>query len=293
MKLLLFLLTILLLTSSTALAQVRVMAGDIKETRRTDGFFNKLEIELKLLGDPLADAKAIRVKVQTAVDETGRNLIPERDKGDEFTEISEYNRSAPKIDIELKNPARQATQVNEVAGVIELYMPGKDPASILTIANLLSATGKPLVSPALKAAGIEITVWNKEQFDARKKSEEARLRKEAESKKKEAAAELGEEVVEGLMKVFGGLFSAMTEMDENGIALQVSDKQSKIIKFEFQSADGKELSYNGRSITGNEPKTIIFNLEQKLPPTARLKIYIYTPKAVLKVPFKLTNIPLP
>ena len=35
---------LLMLLSATVYPQVRVMPGEVKDTRRTDGFFNKLEV---------------------------------------------------------------------------------------------------------------------------------------------------------------------------------------------------------------------------------------------------------
>src|SRR6185436_18584264 len=57
--------------------QVKVAAGDVKDTRRSDGFFNNLAIQLKINGDALVGAKGIRVSVSKALDDTGRNLIKE------------------------------------------------------------------------------------------------------------------------------------------------------------------------------------------------------------------------
>ena len=50
------LLSTLILTGGVY-GQVRVMPGDVKDTRRTDGFFNKLEVEMKVLGDVLSGPK--------------------------------------------------------------------------------------------------------------------------------------------------------------------------------------------------------------------------------------------
>jgi len=57
---------------------LRVTAGTIEDRRTTGKFFGGLEIELKLTGDDLADAKAARVVLKKAVDESGRDLRPEQ-----------------------------------------------------------------------------------------------------------------------------------------------------------------------------------------------------------------------
>ncbi len=274
-------------------AQVRVMADDVTDTRRSDGFFSKLEVKLKIFGDGLSEAKAMRLKVSKAVDETGKDLIGEKTNEDEFEEIGSSSNESSELEVELKNPARRATAVEEISGTIELFTPRKDPAATVAIANALRLTGKPLINPALKAQGIEITLWTKEQFEAQKKIEEERMKKLAESKRKEAAAEMGEEMAAGLMKIFGGLFGAMSEMDENNIALRLDDKHSKVLSIEFEDAAGKPIRRNSRSTMGDNPQTIIFGFEQKMPATAKMKVYLMTPKSVVSVLFKVTNVPLP
>ncbi|MGE0887546.1 MAG: hypothetical protein AB7P14_28835 [Blastocatellales bacterium] len=284
-------------SGSTCLAQVRVMPADVKETRRTDGFFNKLEIELRLIGDALEQAKGIRVLVDKAVDETGKNLLNEEKQELEFKELDSDGQSK-KIDIELKNAARRAEVVSEISGTLEIFTPQKDPRSIITFPSVLKTTGKPLVNPSLKASGVEVVVWTKEQYEARRKAEEERIKKELEERRKKASQdelkeEFGDALADGLMKIFGGLFSAFSEIGENAVALQINDPQSKLISIEFESAAGKPIKRQSRMTMGSQPQTQVYEFEEKLPDTARIKVYLLTPKAVTKVPFKLTNVPLP
>lgn len=275
------------------------MAGDIKDTRRTDGFFSKLEVEMKVLGDILAEAKGIRVLVTKAVDETGKNLIPEKKEEKDFTELDSSDKGTIKVSIELNNPARRALAVQEIAGTLELFVPRRDPAATVTIPQLQGAIGRPFVNPGLKAAGIEVSIWNKEQYETRKKSEEERLKRAYEERKKKAAEaggateELGEALAEGLMKAFGGLFGAMTEMSENGLAIQINDPQSKLVGIEFSDVTGKVISNRGRTTLGSTERTMIYDFEEKLPATTRIKLFLLTPRAVVKEPFRLTSVPLP
>jgi len=288
---------LLILLPAGAVAQVRVMPAEVRETRRTDGFFNKLEIELKLIGDAMNEAKGIRVILDKAVDDTGRDLLNPEKKSDEFDDISSSFGNREKIDIEMKNASRQAATVQEISGRIELFIPKRDPKASLLFPGALKNTGRPLTSADLKAAGITITIWTKEQYEVRRKAEEARIKKEMEERKKKAAENPGDpsdEMIEGLMKIFGGLFSAMTEMGENAVALQLSDKQGKLISIEFEDAAGKPISRQGRSTMGSkDDQTQILEFENKLPADARMRVYLLTPRSVVSTPFKLTNIPLP
>jgi hypothetical protein len=83
-------------------------------------------------------------------------------------------------------------------------------------------------------------------------------------------------------------------MNDNDIALLVEDPDSRIVDIEFQDATGKKLETNGRSSTGShELKTSFYNLRNKLPENVKLTIYLSTPKALLKVPVSLKDVPLP
>jgi hypothetical protein len=279
---------------SASVAQVRVMPGDVKDTRRTDGFFNKLEVELKVLGDVLAQAKGIRYTVEKAVDETGKNLINEEKTGSDFEEIS--NPDSVKIELELKNPSRQAMTVKEISGTLEIFAPQRDPASSVTVPSFVKQTGKMIANPALKAAGLEVTIWTKEQFEANKKAEEEKLKKAMEERRKKGAKEgedIADALAEGLAKMFGGMFGAFGQMGENSVAFQVNDPNARLISIEFETAQGKSIERNGRMTMGDQPKTMIYEFDEKLPATARLKVYLITPKSLVKVPFKLTDVPLP
>jgi hypothetical protein len=293
-------LVLLVLTNAAVHAQVRVMPGEVKDTRRTDGFFNKLEVEMKVVGEILTDAKGVRVTVIKAVDETGKDLVPEKEKEKDFDEVDSSDKSTLKVELELKNPSRQALAVQEISGTLEFFVPKRDPAATVTVPELGRVVGQAVNSPALKAAGIEISIWNKEQYEGKRKAEEERLKKALEEEKKKKKAEsgtpdedLGDALANGLMKVFGGLFSAMTEMGENGVALQIKDVKKQLIGIEFRDAAGKEVSHRGRTSMGGEERTVLYEFEEKLPASTQVRFYLMTPNSVVKVPFKLTGVPLP
>ena len=279
--------------------QVRVMPGEVKDTRRTDGFFNKLEVEMKVLGDVLSGAKGIRVRITKAVDETGKDLLPEKKGDDEFKEISSSGSETAKVDLELKNPARKAMAVQEISGTLELFVPSRDANATILIPSLTSAVGHAFEHAGLKAAGIDVSIWNKQQYETRRKSEEERLKKAYEERKKKAAEpggsaeDFGDALAQGLMKVFGGLFNAMTEMGENGLAIQVTDPKKLLIGIEFEDANGKTIDHRGQTTLGGEERTMLFDFEEKLPETARVKLHLLTSKSVVSFPFKLVNVPLP
>ena len=287
--------------NATAAAQVRVLEGSVAETRRNDAFSSGLQVDLKVVGDVLKDAKGIRVIVQKAVDETGKDLLEEKKAEKDFKEIDLQGDNNTKLSLSLKLSERKAAVIKEISGYLEMFLPTKDAKSIITVANVMKGAGKPLTSAALKSAGLEMTVWTKEQYEARKTVEEERIRKEQEDKRKKGGAEpleeLGELMVEGLSKIFGGMFGGFDELSENSIVLTIKDPNAKLLDIAFEDAKGQAIktgrSSSSGSFTNPELKTRIFDLDEKLPDTARIKFAVLTPASVSRVPFKLTNVPLP
>lgn len=278
--------------------KVGVLVGEIKDSRTTGSFFAGLEVELKIMGDALVDAKAMRLSVDATVDDTGRNLIGEKTEKPEFKEIDLSGKTAATAKVELKNPVRQATAIQELSGSVELFIPRRDGESVVMVTNLSRNLGVPISAASLKAAGIELVIWNKNQFEARKKAEEQKLKKELAVKPKKAgedeSEDPGEALAAGLQKMFGSLFSGFARMEENSLAFQVTDPQSRLVGIEFVDERGKPIGNNGRmTMGGGKEKTSIYEFSEKLPDAARVRIYILTSKATIKVPFKLTNVPLP
>lgn len=278
-SILLIVFTVLVLASS-GLAQISVKPGDMKDSRTTGSFFAGFEIELSVTGASLTGAKAMRVLLTAAADETGRNIIKESQT--DFEEINEDETEAS-VTIKMKNPSRSAMTIKEITGSVEIFVPAKDPASIVTVTNISKSIGVPVSAPALKAAGIEVTIWNKEQYEARKKA--------AEEEKKKSKGESG--IGEGLMGMFSSLMDSFGNMDENSIAFQIKDPQLKIVRIELQNAEGEVIGSGGMTIGDAKQQTRILDLQEKLPPNARVKIYILTAKSMIKSSFRLEKITLP
>lgn len=145
-------------------AEIAVTVGEVSDKRTTGVFFAGLEIKLLLSGTELADVKGLRVKVASASDNTGSDLVEEKKRmafADDFKPLKEpfgpgaNKKGTYEVEILLANPERAAKSV-KLAGVLELMSPKADPASVVTAA-LAKDAGKPLDDPAIKTAGVEIT----------------------------------------------------------------------------------------------------------------------------------------
>jgi hypothetical protein len=289
----------LLYAPSFCCAQIKVAAGDLEDSRRTDGFFNRLKADLKISGPGLGGARGARVLITRAVDETGKDLLGEKEPDRDFKELDVSDSSEARLQIELKNPERRAATIREISGTVEIFSPQRDPKSTIVVPNFQKNIGTPLANPSLKSAGIQITLWTKEMFDARKKAEEDKLNKQIESKAKQAekSGNLEDAVNvlgEGLTAIFGGMMSSFATMGENDLAFRVQDPASKLISISIEDAQGKPIERGGRmTIGGSDERTIIYNFEQKPPANARIRLFVLTPAAIVKAPFKLTGVTLP
>lgn len=253
----------------TALSEVKVTVGDINDKRTTGKFFAGLEIELKLSGPELADAKGIRTTVKSATDDTGAALPKAENRfgGDGFEELQkafgggfggEKKADEFQVKLEFGNPPRSAKSVKTLSGSIELLIPKQDPASIIT-ASVAKDAGKPIENPVLKAAGVEFT-----------------LRAPGAAAKKTSAFNLG-----------GG-------SGENDLGYEIKDPKNKVASVEFFDAGGKKLESNGRMSSGfNDSKTVTISFNAKPPADAVAKIYVVTDKSVVTVPLDLKDVPLP
>jgi hypothetical protein len=270
---------------------LRVSAGTIEDRRTTGKFFGGLEVELKLTGDDLADAKAKRVIVKKAVDETGRDLLPDERKDPDFS-----TSSGSDLKVNLKNPARGSTALKEISGHVELFTPSRVPASVVTIDRLPSRMDKPISMPALRNQKIEIAVVSpkvhranaakrKAEFEKEMAKNKAEMEKEMKGASPEEAKAL--EAIMGLAQAFSGM---MDEVGDNDLILNVKDADGRVMDVEVTRADGEEISSNGSMSSG---ELRVMNFSEKLPADAKLKVLVKTKKALVSAPFTLSNVSLP
>ncbi len=278
---------VLLLLSAVPLAaqDVRVSAGTIEDRRTTGRFFGGLEVELKLTGDDLADARAARVLVKKAVDGTGRDLMPEKAKEGDFEKTS----GAP-MKVNLKNPARNASAIREISGEIQLFTPSRDPAATVVVDRILSRMDKPIDAPALKAQQIQVRLVSPKVYRADAKKREAELEKKMEQHKEEVKKEAGDDkTAEALMALVKGFAGMMGEVGDNDLILQIEDEQSKLLDVEVVGREGV-IDTNGSMSSGGLK---ILQFSQKLPADAKLRFLVQTKGSMVRAPFALKDVPLP
>jgi hypothetical protein len=276
----------LALSAAAAAQAVRVSAGTIEDRRTTSRFFAGLEIELKLTGDDLADAKSARILLKKAVDETGRNLLPESKPDEEFKSIN-----SSELKLSLKNPARGASAVKEIVGQIELFVPSRDPAATVTVDRLLSRMDKAVDSSALKAQKIALRVVSPNAHRAAAKKRDAEFEKEMAKHKEEMKKEAGDDkTAEVLMALVKGFSGMMNEVGDNDLILEIEDPEKKLLDVSVVGPKGDTIDTNGSMSSGS---LRILQFHEKLPADAKLKLLLQTRKSIVSAPFSLTNVPLP
>ena len=267
---------IVLLTLNSTAGAITPSIGEIKDSRTTGEFFAGLDLELKLVGDDMADVKGIRTSITSAVDETGRDLVDPQKVKTDFEEFNTSSYQKNSVTLSLKNPARKAAVIKELKGELQFFVPKKDPSSTVKVLKLKAQTGKAIPSSVLKTAGIEMTVLSKADHE-----------KQQQKKQEEAKAEA---LKQGITDMFDGMFGGFMDVGENDLVFMVKDPNKKLVNYEVVDASGKRIDNNGSMSTG-EMK--IVNYSQPLPDDATLMIYVMTPGSIQTAKLEFASIALP
>lgn len=266
----------------------KVSLGQVRDRRSDSSPFKRLEINLDLPEVPAADVVASRIVVTAAVDDTGRNLVPDDSgkSGLQPTQQGRFGGAAEKTEpttlmLELKNPARKANVVRSVTGDIELYMPGKDPHGTANVPKFLAQAGRPLADPALKANGVEITVVGKEQLEAEKKLRLEKMKQEA--KKKRTPPELVDEMVAEFNSEF-------LKPEDGEVVLKVKAPEGRIQEMVYVNAAGEEKR---ASMSEKQGFTVLSTWGETPGPDWGLRVRMKTPKTLARYSFALKDVPLP
>ena len=260
------------------------------QDRRSEGHFPRFTLGIELPDIPAFEAKASRVVVMKAVDDLGTNLVRE-DAGEarlEPTQRGQFGKPkegpAPPTIVfaEMKNPPRKATTLKEVSGEIELYVPGRDPNGEADFPKILSMAGKPLVHPALKANGVEISVLSQPQIEAeRKKAGDAERAKA----KKEGITD--DETIKSMVEY---AVDSFPKGGEGQIVLRVKDPKKAIQDFKMADGEGNP-QFNGKSDEAGF--TILEFWGDKPKPDWSMKVLMQSDTSLVRHTFVFRDVPLP
>ena len=269
----------------------KVAPGAVEDQRSSDSRMGGLSVGLKITGGALADVKAIRIRVKSAKDDAGTVLYKpaKDDKQADFDEFSPDRYPGPRCS--LGSPSRDASKI-EVSGEIELFIPSRDPGTKQRFENVLSRLDKPIASPALKAAKVEITPLSAAAYKTRQQANKPSKEKIIEEGKKHGASEAEIQQVIGMMDALAALGG--DEPSETSVLIESKDPDGRIISVDLVGADGAELRAPSRgSNGGRENKLSKIDLAEKPPAGAALLVTLRTPKSVVTLPLSLKEVALP
>lgn len=278
---------------AAAQTNVKVVVSEVVDDRISQGMMTGgLALAFKLEGEGLDAVKSVRYRVKEAKDDSGKSLLDPKAKAPSFTD---RNVNGGEVRVDLANPPREASSVR-VSGTAELFVPSRDPASVVKVPGFLGRLDKPVSSKGLKAAKVEVTVLSKEKYlEERKKDrldEKKIARIRAEGKERGMKPEELDALIE-MAKAFDEIGSG--ELPAIGLYLKVPRaSEEKIQEFWIETAAGERIETGSSSGSGGEEYTLKqVEVRQVIPRDAVLVFSLFTEKSVVPVPFDLKEVPLP
>lgn len=277
----------------TGQSNVKVVLTDVVDDRISDGMGSGgLVLTLNLDGEGLDGVKSARMRVKEAKDDSGKSLFNPKSRPAEF---SDRNSNAGNIQVALDNPPRSATSMR-VSGTADLFLPGKDPSSVVKVPGFLARAGKPVDSKGLKAAKVEVTVLSKESYVAARKKNRLDEKKIAEIRAEAKERGMKDEEVGPLIEM-AKAFDEMGESDfpEHGLYLQLPKaSEEKIQELWLETPAGERIETGGHSARTDKDVVLQqIDVKKALPKDAVLALSLFTEKAIVSVPFDIKEVRLP
>jgi hypothetical protein len=134
---------------------VRVLAGDVTDARFSGGHrTGGLSLKVKVRGDGMDGVQALRFLLADARDDLGNELLPMKREAPEFHDV---RGDGAEQQLSFRNPPRDASSFR-VSGEVELFVPARDPNAVVKVSRAFARPGRPLSSPGLAAANVELTL---------------------------------------------------------------------------------------------------------------------------------------
>ena len=281
--------------AGTAPAQtnVRVVPKEVVDDRISEGLMKGgLVLQLDLEGDGLDVVQSARVRLKSAKADTGEDLLPKEERVPDF---SDRNVNAGTLQVVVNSPPRAARSV-QVAGTVELFVPGRDASAVVRMPGALSKPDKPVVSKGLKSAKVELTVLSKAKYaEERKKHrlDEAKIAKIREEAKSRGMKDEEADAIVEMAKAFDEMGEG--DLPEHGFYLKVpTASEEKIQEVWLETAKGEKLETGGSSSRSDEAFVLKqVSLKAAPPKDAVLVARLLTDKSIVSVPFEMKEVRLP
>jgi hypothetical protein len=266
---------------------VQVELDEVTDNRVTAGpWKGSLELRVNVKGAAADKASAARIIVNDARDDRGTALSKDSTKPD----FMSRQVNSGTLQFSIGTPARSANAV-KIKGSVELYVPARDPASVVTIDKALSKLDAPLSAKPLQAAKIAITPLSPAAYAAARKARKLDDQKVAELRaegKRRGASDAEIEQAVGLAKAF----ESMDEELPPGTVILSGAKADfdRIFLVEIIGTDGNPIDIRGRSVssTGDLPSLMTIQPAEPPPANASLRLSLLTAKSLVTSPFELS-----
>ena len=274
-------------------SNVKVVLSEVVDDRISDGMGSGgLVLKLNLGGDGLDAVKSARIRVKEAKDDSGKSLVNPKTRPPEF---SDRNSDGGNIQVALDNPPRGATSMR-ISGTADLFVPGRDPNSVVKAPGFLARLGKPVASKGLKAGKVDVTVLSKESYVEARKKNRLDEKKIAEIRAEAKERGMKDEEIGPLIEM-AKAFDDMGESDfpEHGLYLQIPKvSEEKIQELWLETPSGELIETGGYSARTDKDVVLKqIDVKKALPKDAVLVLSLFTDKAIVSVPFDIKEVPLP
>ncbi len=279
--------------ASAAPPKVQVAVESLMD-RRTTGDFPRpaLTVNLTLEGEDARAVMSARPRVTRALDDTGKSLAPDTSQQGSDGWQPAHEEAPPTVRLELASPSRKAKALTSLEGVLETYLPSRDPAATVKVERVLTKKDKPLTVPALAGQGVKILVLSKAGLEKEKKQAEEKKKAQAAKKRGTKGETEGLEAMAGaIADAFGSMIERLfLSAGENDLIVKVDDPGKKIFSFDLAASDGTPIRSYGTTDLDNYR---IVRMLEPIPEGASLQVRLKTPRSFGEVPFTLANVKLP
>lgn len=232
----------------------RVGVGEIEERRSTTRD-RRFRVMLLLFDRPNG-TRGLRARIDKAADSGGRDLVLPEQAVSEWNDFDDDE--VADVDVSLRNPSRAALKIAEMSGAVEAFVPARDGAATLSIADwrkYLQPESR-VEAPVLLENSIALQMMTDEEF---RKLPEARR------------DQIG------------------LNVEDNSLVFLFDDPQGRVVTIQMVNGQGRVI---GPDDDDSNRRGIALRF-RRLPQDARLRVLIATPASVVAVPFAIANIELP
>ena len=259
--------------------RAKVVVEEIQATRSSVDGFSQLQIRLSVVQFPHPNAEGFRWVVTRAVDDMGAHLKP-RERW--FPGLSMFGQT-----LTLELPSRRALVLRELSGIMEVYLPDRDPKAVVDVTGFVGKRELRVLDPTLENNNVMLTLLSEEEFERTQAQQRQATQRHS--------------CQQGPGQVGTGAASRASPNDDSRgyrLVLLLNDPERRVADMRFYTRFGepipstvlKEMAFESENAIQN---VLVCMFNDVVPETAIMRVFIMTPKTVVAVPFSLEDVPLP